>query len=125
MPNTEAYQLENQFSRVIACEEETRPAGVEKVQLRLQLDPISLEWRPVERAEEEGFRTQLLALIERECATYNTGWRNPQGAPVRDFAGFRLVEKYLSEIWIYPSRNSGALQPQDEWIFFAYPAGAF
>ena len=81
------------------------------------------------------FRSELFALVAKESATPASpddpqrppvavpSWNTPQGGPLRDFAGFPTLAKYLDEIWIYPREKFDF--PGEPWVMFELPGGAY
>jgi hypothetical protein len=49
----------------------------------------------------------------------------PQGAPVRDFAAYPMLEKYLSDVWIYPREVREGWPTGMPWILFEARGGGY
>jgi hypothetical protein len=126
--------LENSYLKVIGSENEPRPEHIGRVFLHDKSLRIRQNDGPAFRAELFDFLTRengkpLPSLNPHSpipARYWNTvrNW-NAQGAPVRDFATYPIIEKYLSDIWIYPRETRGELPTGMPWILFEVPGGAY
>src|SRR5208337_3810756 len=109
------------YEQLLAPEKELRPDGLEKIVVSLPADVCH-----VEENEKYEFRRQFFALVQEECSNPNPEWsKGAQGAPVRAFGGFPLVEKYLGKgsIWLRPSKWVKTLP--EGWVVISPVGGSF
>ena len=52
-------------------------------------------------------------------------WETAQGAPVRDFAAFPTLGKYLDDVWIFPRERLPYLHPGLPWVWFEESGGEY
>ena len=127
--------LKDSYLAIIASEREPRPGHIGIVHLHDK----SLKMK---QADASKFRAELFDFLSRENAKptpslnppfsipagyWNTvrGWDNPQGAPVGDFAGFPMLNKYLADVWIFPRNRHRHIPPSMPWVIFESPGGAY
>jgi len=110
--------MEAYYEQLLATGKEQRPTGLQKIVVNLPEAAGCPD--DSERAE---FRRQFFALVRQECSKPDPEWaKGIQGAPVRDFVGFPLLQKYLGEgaVWLKPSKWAKS-QPLN-WVVIS-PAG--
>jgi hypothetical protein len=127
--------LENSYLAVIASEREPRPEHIGIVHLHDK----SLKLKQADTAQ---FRAELFDYLtcqnEKPAPMLNPplpipqgywntvrGWDNPQGAPVRDFGEYRMLEKYLADVWIFPRNRHLLIPPSMPWVIFESTGGRY
>lgn len=127
--------LENSYLRIIESEKEDRP---EHVGIAFLHDK-SLKMK---QQDAHHFRTQLFEFLASENGKPEPSlnpllsipqgywnrvrsWDNPQGAPVSDFGGYPLLERYLKNVWILPRNRHQHIPAGMPWILFESHGGAY
>jgi hypothetical protein len=135
--------LENSYLKIVASETEPRPEHIGLVNLSTK---SSSRIRPQDQLN---FRTQLFQLLNSENAKppwsmpspsfpipagyWNTvrHWDTPQGCRISEFAGYPMLEKYLSHVFILPRRwlpeipEFPAPSVGFPWVDFQLPGGEY
>jgi hypothetical protein len=129
-------RLERSYDEIVRSEGEPRPAHIGFVYLHDK----SLRIRQEDEVE---FRTQLFKLLAAENAKpepllprrslpipvgyWSTVryWNMPSGAPIKDFAVYPMLEKYLTDLWIFPRERLPQISGNNPWVWFEAPGGAY
>jgi hypothetical protein len=106
--------LERGYLRIVASENESCPDRIGMVWLH----PKGRRIRPEHEAQ---FRAELFEFLAGENGNPHAEWNNPQGAPVSSFAGYPMLAKYLTGMWVRPGHRPRGL----EWVTFKEPGGAY
>jgi hypothetical protein len=128
--------LEKSYNEIVRSENEQRPDHIGWVYLHDKSSRIKQE----DAAE---FRTQLFRLLTAENAKpvpsspdpslpipvgyWNTVryWHTSQGASVKDFTAYQMLEKYLTDVWIFPRERLPQISASDPWVWFELAGGAY
>jgi hypothetical protein len=128
--------LESSYDQIIRSENEPRPDHIGFVHLHDK----SLRIRKEDTSE---FRAQVFDLLAAENAKPEPArpdpsspipkgywdtvryWDMPSGAPVKDFAAYPLLEKYLNDIWIFPREWLPDISAGSTWVLFEATGGSY
>jgi hypothetical protein len=111
-------KFETAYLSDIASGRESRPANIGWIWLYDK----HLSIKQVDKA---AFRRELYACIGEQSAIAEPDWEDPQGAPVTNFDLYPKLKKYLDSVWIVPRDRMPRLAPDDRWILFEEPGGAY
>jgi hypothetical protein len=136
-------RLANSYLKIIASETEPRPEHIGLVNLSTK---SSSRIRPPDQLK---FRTQLFQFLNAENAKppwsmpapslpipvgyWSTvrHWDTLQGGQITDFAGYPMLAKYLSRVFILPRKRLPEIPEFPtpavglQWVDFQLPGGAF
>jgi len=128
--------LKRSYLTIINSENEQRPEHIECVHIHYKYSRISqkdapsfrkqlFEFLVIENAKPEPVPLNPMFSIPLGYRNKVRNWSKPSGAPINNFDGYPMLEKYLKDIWIFPNEGIMHSPIGDPWIMFGMHGGFY